>query len=178
MTETSALHPYSPYGVTKLAAENLCFLYYKNYEVPCVSLRFFSVYGPGQRPDMAFHRFFRSILKNEEITVFGDGQQTRDFTFVGDIIQASQSSIEKGEAGENYNLGGGTQKKLADFFPILEEICQRKVKIKFVSGQKGDVRHTFADIQKANRDLNYTPTVSLEDGLKSEWEWIQDLKSE
>lgn len=178
MTESSTLHPYSPYGVTKLAAENLCYLYHKNYGVPCVSLRFFTVYGPGQRPDMAFHKFFISISKDEEITVFGDGQQTRDFTYIDDIIWANLSSIENGKAGENYNLGGGTRKKLADIIPVLEEICQRSVKIRYVARQKGDVRHTFADIQKAKDDLKYTPKFSLEEGLRSEWDWIKTLNSE
>jgi UDP-glucose 4-epimerase len=175
MTETSTLHPYSPYGVTKLAAENLCFLYYKNYGIPCVSLRFFTVYGPGQRPDMAFHKFFKSIQKDEEISVFGDGQQTRDFTFIDDIIWANLSSIENGRAGENYNLGGGTRKKLADIIPILEEICQKTVKIKYVPGQKGDVRHTYADIQKSKDELNYIPRINLEEGLRSEWDWIKSM---
>jgi UDP-glucose 4-epimerase len=175
MTETSPLHPFSPYGVTKLAAENLCFLYHKNYGIPCVSLRFFTVYGPGQRPDMAFHKFFRAIAENNEISVFGDGQQTRDFTFIDDIIQANLSSIECGKPGETYNLGGGTQRKLADIFPVLEEICQTKLKIRYVEKEKGDVQHTFADIQKAKKDLNYSPEVSLEDGLKLEWDWIKTI---
>ncbi|UCE42270.1 MAG: GDP-mannose 4,6-dehydratase [Candidatus Aminicenantes bacterium] len=175
MKETSTLHPYSPYGVTKLAAENLCFLYYKNYGIPCVSLRFFTVYGPGQRPDMAFHKFFKSILLGEEITVFGDGQQTRDFTFIDDIIWANLSSIENGRAGENYNLGGGTRIKLADVVPIFEHICKKKVNIRYVPGQKGDVRHTFADIQKAKNDLKYIPKNTLEEGLGAEWDWIKTL---
>ena len=178
MTETSTLHPYSPYGVTKLAAENLCHLYHKNYGTPCVSLRFFTVYGPGQRPDMAFHKFLKSIDDDKEITVFGDGQQTRDFTFIDDIINANLSSIENGKAGETYNLGGGTQRKLADIFPVLEEICGKKVKIRNIGGQKGDVRHTFADIQKAKDDLNYSPEVKLEEGLRFEWEWIKTVKQE
>jgi UDP-glucose 4-epimerase len=178
MTETSTLHPYSPYGVTKLAAENLCFLYHKNYGVPCVSLRFFTVYGPGQRPDMAFHKFFRSISKDEEITVFGDGQQTRDFTYIDDIIWANLSSIENGKVGENYNLGGGTRKKLADIIPLLEDICEKSIKIQNVAGPKGDVRHTFANIQKAKDDLKYEPNTALEEGLRAEWEWIKTLSKE
>ncbi len=178
MTESSPLHPYSPYGVTKLAAEHLCQLYYQNYDCPCVSLRFFTVYGPGQRPDMAFHKFFKSICKNEEITVFGDGQQTRDFTYIDDIIDANLSSIENGKPGETYNLGGGTQRKLADIIPIFEETSRRKVKIRFASGQKGDVRHTFADIRKAEADLRYAPKTKLEEGLGHEWEWIKTLEQE
>lgn len=175
MTETSTLHPYSPYGVTKLAAENLCYLYHKNYGVPCVSLRFFTVYGPGQRPDMAFHKFFQAVSKDEEITVFGDGQQTRDFTYIDDIIRANLSSIENGKAGENYNLGGGTRRKLADILPLLEDICEKSIKVRYVAGQKGDVRHTFANIQKAKDDLKYNPNIPLEEGLRAEWEWIKTL---
>lgn len=178
MTETSTLHPYSPYGVTKLAAENLCFLYHQNYGVPCVSLRFFTVYGPGQRPDMAFHRFFKSIFEGSEIIVFGDGQQTRDFTYIDDIIRANLSSIENGIPGETYNLGGGTQRRLADIIPILEEISQSKVKIRYEAGQKGDVRHTFANIQKAKNDLDYTPKIALEEGLRFEWDWIKTISQE
>jgi nucleoside-diphosphate-sugar epimerase len=176
MIETNPLHPYSPYGVTKLAAENLCFLYHKNYGVPCVSLRFFTVYGPGQRPDMAFHKFFKSIMADNEITIFGDGQQTRDFTYIDDIIQANLSSIKNGKAGETYNLGGGTQRKLADIIPILEEISQKKVKIRYLPAQKGDVRHTLANIQKAKKDLKYSPEIPLEEGLKSQWDWIKRIE--
>lgn len=175
MKETSPLHPYSPYGVTKLAAENLCFLYHKNYGIPCVSLRFFTVYGPGQRPDMAFHKFFTSILEGREITVFGDGQQTRDFTFIDDIIQGILSSIDNGKEGENYNLGGGTRIKLADIIPFFEDICQKKVKIRHIERQKGDVRHTFADIRLAKNDLNYVPQTPLKEGLGSQWNWIKDF---
>jgi UDP-glucose 4-epimerase len=175
MSETNTLHPFSPYGVTKLAAENLCTLYHKNYGIPCISLRFFTVYGPGQRPDMAFHKFFKAILNNEEITIFGDGQQTRDFTFIDDIIRANLSSIESGNPGETYNLGGGTQKKLSDILPILQEITQTQTKIRYVKREKGDVPHTFADIKKAKKDLNYSPQVTLEDGLKLEWDWIKTI---
>ncbi len=175
MEESSSLKPFSPYGVTKLAAENLCFLYYKNFGVPCISLRFFTVYGPGQRPDMAFHKFFKSIAQGKEITIYGDGQQTRDFTYIDDIIDAILSSIESGNTGDAYNVGGGTRRKLADLIPIFEKICQKKIHIKYQEGQKGDVLHTFADITKAKRDLNYTPRTSLEDGLGEEWEWIQSL---
>jgi nucleoside-diphosphate-sugar epimerase len=175
MTETQVLHPYSPYGVTKLAAENLCFLYHKNYGIPCVSLRFFTVYGPGQRPDMAFHRFFKAIREDNEIKLYGDGEQTRDFTFIDDIIEANISSICNGIPGETYNIGGGTQIKLIDIIPVLEKICKKKIKIKCQEGQKGDVRHTFADIEKAKKDLDYIPQVSLEDGLREEWDWIQNI---
>ena len=175
MRETQVLHPYSPYGVTKLAAEHLCFLYHKNYGIPCVSLRFFTVFGPGQRPDMAFHRFLKAVVEDKEIKIYGDGEQTRDFTYVDDIIRANLSSLTYGKPGETYNIGGGTQIKLNDLIPIFERICQKKIKTESRERQKGDVRHTFASIEKAKKDLNYVPQVSLEDGLKEEWNWIQTM---
>lgn len=177
VSETSPLHPYSPYGVTKLAAEQLCFLYHKNYGVPAISLRLFTVYGPGQRPDMAFHKFFKAISENKKITVYGDGKQTRDFTFIDDVIEAHIASLEKGKLGETYNIGGGVRKKLEDIFPTIEAICQRKIEIKKEGTQKGDVPHTFSDIDKARKDLNYSPQTTLDDGLKEEWRWIQKLYS-
>jgi UDP-glucose 4-epimerase len=177
MSETSSLYPFSPYGVSKLAAEHLCFLYFKNYNVPTVSLRFFTVYGPGQRPDMAFHKFFKAIAEDKQITVYGDGKQTRDFTYVDDIIEANFSSLKNGVPGEIYNIGGGSREKLEEIFPILESICQKKIKKIREEKQKGDVPHTLADIQKAHKDLNYSPQIQLSDGLKEEWTWIQGLYS-
>jgi len=175
MTEKSPLHPLSPYGVTKLAAEQLCFLYFKNYGIPVVSLRYFTVYGPGQRPDMAFHRFFKAVAEEKEITVFGDGKQTRDFTFIDDIIDANVAALHKGKPGETYNIGGGHQEILENIFPVIEDICCKKVKIVKVEKQKGDVLHTYACIEKANQHLDYSPKTSLSEGLKEEWKWIQKL---
>jgi UDP-glucose 4-epimerase len=175
MVETSPLLPFSPYGVTKLAAEQLCLLYHKNYGIPAVSLRFFTVYGPGQRPDMAFHQFFKSIAEDKEISIFGDGTQTRDFTYIDDIIDANFACIGKGKPGEIYNIGGGNRKNLNDTFLILEEICGKKTKVTKHAVQKGDVPHTFANIEKARKDLDYSPLTQLQDGLKDEWTWIQKI---
>jgi len=175
MTESSPLLPYSPYGVTKLAAENLCYLYFKNYDVPTISLRFFTVYGPGQRPDMAFHKFFRSISTNKPITVFGTGEQTRDFTYIDDIVDAVFACTSRGRTGETYNLGGGGRKMLKDLFPLFEKICGKKISINWEENQKGDVLHTLADIQKARRELGFDPKTPIEEGLSKEWRWIQSL---
>lgn len=177
MSESSPLLPYSPYGVTKLAAENLCYLYSKNYGVPTISLRFFTVYGPGQRPDMAFHKFFKSTSENKPITVFGTGEQTRDFTYINDIIDAIFACIAHGQTGETYNLGGGNRKMLKDLLPLFEEICGKKISVKWEEKQKGDVPHTLADIQKAKKDLGYAPRTAIDEGLSEEWRWIKNLYS-
>ena len=177
MSESSPLLPYSPYGVTKLAAENLCYLYSKNYGVPTISLRFFTVYGPGQRPDMAFHKFFKSTSENKPITVFGTGEQTRDFTYINDIIDAIFACIAHGQTGETYNLGGGNRKMLKDLLPLFEEICGKKISVKWEGKQKGDVPHTLADIQKAKKDLGFAPRTAIDEGLSEEWRWIKNLYS-
>ncbi len=113
MTESSPLLPVSPYGVTKCSAEQLVYLYHRNFGLPTVSLRFFTVYGPGQRPDMAFHKFFKAILEGREIPVFGDGSQTRDFTYVDDIVEALIRAERTAPAGEVYNVGGGHRERLS-----------------------------------------------------------------
>jgi len=175
MTETSLLYPLSPYGVTKLAAEQLGFLYFKNYRVPTVSLRFFTVYGPGQRPDMAFHKFFKSVAQGRPVTIYGDGRQTRDFTFIADIVEACAAALKLGREGEVYNVGGGHRETLNDLLPLVEDVCGRRVEVTREDIQKGDVADTFADIGKAARELGYSPKTSLRDGLAQEWDWIQKL---
>jgi nucleoside-diphosphate-sugar epimerase len=175
MTETSPLKPLSPYGVTKLAAEALCVLYAENYGVPAVSLRFFTVYGPGQRPDMAFHKFFVAVRNGRPVTVYGNGRQTRDFTFVDDIIDANLAALERGRTGEVYNVGGGHREPLNRVLPAIGRICGRPLKVERVEKQKGDVRDTFAGIAKARRELGFAPRTDLEDGLRREWEYIQEL---
>lgn len=178
MHEDSPLHPYSPYGVSKLAAENLCTLYFHNYGVPTVSLRFFTVFGPRQRPDMAFHKFFKAILADKPIPVFGDGTQTRDFTYIDDIVAANLSALENGKPGEVYNLGGGSCKKLKDIISLLETISQKKVQIQWEPEQKGDVVHTLAAIHKAEKDLYFSPNPDIEKGLAEEWKWIKKIYSD
>jgi nucleoside-diphosphate-sugar epimerase len=175
MRESSPTRPFSPYGVSKLAAEHLCSLYFMNYGVPTVSLRFFTVYGPGQRPDMAFHKFFRAIASDEPISVFGDGRQTRDFTYIDDIVQANIAALTLGQPGEVYNVGGGHRRTLKDLFPVFEKTSGRKLRVNWEAPQKGDVAHTSADIDKAARDLKYSPQTSLEAGLNREWQWIREL---
>jgi nucleoside-diphosphate-sugar epimerase len=126
---------------------------------------------------MAFHKFLMDIKEGKKITIFGDGKQTRDFTYIDDIIEACIASLDRGKIGEIYNIGGGNRVKLEEVFPLLEKICQNKIEIKNVEKQKGDVRHTFAHIEKARKDLNYSPQIPLPEGLTKEWIWIKKLYS-
>jgi UDP-glucose 4-epimerase len=164
--------PHSPYGVTKLAAEHLCSTYHANFGVQAVSLRFFSVYGPRQRPDMAFNAFCRAAIAGEPIVVFGDGLQTRDFTYVGDIVRAVRAACEAdGAVGGVYNIGGGSRVALRDALEIIERQAERPLDVRYESAQRGDVRDTGADTTAARRDLGFEPSVSLEEGLVAEFEW-------
>ena len=176
--ETVCPQPVSPYGITKLAAERLGKLYHQNFGVPCVYLRYFTVYGPRQRPDMAFHKFFKWILQDQPISIYGDGQQTRDFTFISDAVAANLlAAIVPLAVGEVFNIGGGSRVVLAEVINIMERIVGRPIKKNFVEKARGDARHTSADVSKAKEILGYQPQVSLEEGLRREWEWGQSLYS-
>jgi len=174
MRETSLPCPVSPYGVSKLAAEHLCFLYYKNFGIPAVSLRYFTVYGPRQRPDMAFHRFFRWALEDKPLKVYGDGEQSRDFTHVDDIVEANWLAFERAQPGEVFNIGGGARITLNEAIEVIKEISGRGIEVDYRSREKGDVRHTMADMTKASEKLGYRPKVSTRDGLKTEYEWMKE----
>ena len=166
MREDSLLKPVSPYGVTKLAGENLCYLYQKNYNVPTISLRYFTVYGPRQRPDMAIHKFVKAIFNGDEITVFGDGTQTRDFTYVDDIVEATLMAAESDLAGEIFNIGGGNRMSVNELINEIEKIVEKQAKIKYIAKQKGDVRDTLADTSKAKELLGWDPRVNIINGVE------------
>jgi nucleoside-diphosphate-sugar epimerase len=174
MREDARCLPYSPYGVTKLAAENLCQLYWRNFGVPTVSLRFFTVYGPRQRPDMAFHRFFSAMTENRPIVVYGDGAQTRDFTFIEDILDGIVAA-PVAPPGSILNLGGGSRVALTEALDLLGEAAGRKPEIDYVLKEAGDVRDTLASIDRARELIGYEPRVSLAAGLKAEYAWFVDV---
>ena len=173
LREDAACRPLSPYGVTKLAAEHLGLLYERNHGLPVVSLRYFTVYGPRQRPDMAFHRFLRAARDGEAIHLYGDGGQTRDFTYVDDIVTATRRAADCGRPGCVYNVGGGLRLALADVLRAVEEVTGHRLKVLREEAQKGDMRDTFADTTAARRDLSFRPTVTLAEGLSREWNWIR-----
>jgi UDP-glucuronate 4-epimerase len=173
MREDAYLQPLSPYGVTKLAAEHLCHLYFANYGVPTVSLRFFTVYGPRQRPDMAFNRFIRAAFGQSPITLYGDGEQTRDFTFIADIVAANLAAGDRGRPGAVYNIGGGSRVSVTEVLALVAELTGRTLDIRREETQKGDMRDTFADTSRARADLGFRPGWTLRDGLAAEVEWLR-----
>jgi UDP-glucose 4-epimerase len=175
MREDALPQPLSPYGVTKLAAEQLCHLYFANYGVPTVALRYFTVYGPRQRPDMGFHRFLRATLEGKPITVYGDGEQTRDFTFVADAVSATVAAATRGVPGGVYNIGGGSRVSINEVLDVIGRVVGRRPLVTVGSAQKGDMRHTYADTSLARRDLEFAPTVTLEEGLAAERQWLAGI---
>jgi nucleoside-diphosphate-sugar epimerase len=173
MREDAYLQPLSPYGVSKLAAEHLAHLYWANHGVPAVSLRYFTVYGPGQRPDMGFHRFLTAIANGRPITVYGDGEQTRDFTFVADAVAATMAAGTQGQPGTVYNIGGGSRVSLNHVLDLVSRVTGRPATLQREPDQKGDMRHTYADTSLARRDLGFVPRVGLEEGLARQYQWLQ-----
>jgi UDP-glucuronate 4-epimerase len=166
--------PFSPYGVTKLAGEHLCRLYHHNHGVDAVCLRYFSVYGPRQRPDMAFAIFCKSIIDGEGITIFGDGTQTRDFTFVGDVVRATRAAAEvPGIQGEVFNVGGGTQSGLREALDVIQSVLGRKALAEYQPQELGDVRHTCADTSRARELLGFVPQVTLDEGIALQVDWAR-----
>ena len=175
MREEGMTRPVSPYGVSKLAAEHLCYLYWKGYGVPTVALRFFTVYGPRQRPNMYFHIFMRALRRGEPVPLFDDGEQSRDFTFCSDIVDGLVSAAFYPGAGEVFKLGGGTEASLLTVISMVEKIAGRRANLQRHDRQKGDVRRTRASTERARSQLGFRPQVGLAQGLALQWEWIQSI---
>jgi UDP-glucuronate 4-epimerase len=176
MREDAMVQPVSPYGVTKLAAEHLCQLYHVNHGVQTVSLRYFTVYGPRQRPDMGFHRFFSAVLDGRPLVQYGDGLQTRDFTFIADIVTATTTAAVRGTPGRVYNIGGGSRVSLRDVFDLIARVSGRPVQIDHQPAQKGDMRDTYADTARARDDLGFVPSVDLATGLAAMYSWMEAIR--
>jgi len=177
-SEEAPTRPRSPYGQTKLSAEHLCSLYRYNYGLDAVSLRYFTVFGPRQRPDMAFNIFCRAALEGTPLTVFGDGRQTRDFTFVGDVVAAT---LAAGDANLDehriLNVGGGTPTSIRAVLDLIGGLAGKALEVEYLDQELGDVRDTAADTQRARELLGFRPATSLEQGLAAEFEWLAELLS-
>lgn len=173
-TEKVKPNPVSPYGVSKLAAEHLMTLYASQFGVPTVSLRYFTVFGPRQRPDMAFNKFISAALKGQQISIYGDGTQSRDFTFINDIVEGNILAAKRGRNGGVYNLGGGTQ---ASVNQVLDMIASHlgNLQIQRFERVRGDALHTSADTSLARQELGYVPQVSLSEGIRRQIEWHESL---
>jgi nucleoside-diphosphate-sugar epimerase len=174
--EDAPLAPVSPYGVTKLAAEQLCRAYAANHNLPVTILRLFSVYGPRQRPDMGYHIFIRSLLNDEMITVDGDGTDSRSNTYISDCIQGILLAFRQRSqsTGETFNIGGGEEVNVVQVLGMLEELSGRQARIVHGPRRAGDQRRTVADISKAQRLLGYQPSLSVLEGLRAQLAWQRD----
>jgi len=174
-SESMLPRPFSPYGVTKLAGEHLAMLYGRNFGIPVAALRYFTVYGPRQRPDMAFHRFCRAMLAGEPITVYGDGRQSRDFTFVSDAVEANVRAWKRAAPQGVYNVGGGSQVEVLEAISLLEKSLGRKARVNLEPRPAGDPLRTRADATRLAADLGYATAVGIADGLAAQAEWARSL---
>src|SRR5947209_3174060 len=175
--ETALPRPVSPYGMTKLAAEHLTFVYLRNFGIPATSLRYFTVYGPRQRPDMAFVRFMDALVEGHEIEIYGDGEQTREFTFVSDAVDGTVKAASADVVGQIVNLGGGSRVTINRVLATLEDISRLEARRKFLPAAPGDPRHTGASINVARERLGWEPRVALREGLAKQWQWFQETRA-
>ena len=163
--------PISPYGITKLACEQLAVAIGRAQRLDAVLLRYFTVYGPRQRPDMAFTAMLEALARGERFRLFGDGSAARSFTYVGDAVKATIAAMERGRAGEIYNVGGGDEATMSEAIALAEEISGHTLDVEQLEVAAGDVKRTRADVSKAGADLGWAPETALRDGLAAQWEW-------
>jgi nucleoside-diphosphate-sugar epimerase len=167
-TEAALPQPVSPYGVTKLAAEHLCRAYHSAFGVPVVTLRYFSLHGPRQRPDMALRRFIESALAARPVTIYGDGRQTRDFTYVGDAVTATLAAAQRGEPGDVYNIANGSEVTVIEAIETIERLLETKLEVEHLPARAAEPRRTGADVSAARRRLGYSPQTSFEAGVSAQ----------
>jgi UDP-glucuronate 4-epimerase len=175
--EETPPRPLSPYGITKLAGEHLARACGRSLGLDAVVLRYFNAYGPRQRPDMAFPRVVEALLDGHAFTLFGDGEQSRSFTFVGDVVAASLLAMERAESGAVYNVGGGEEATMNETIALLERISGRSLEVRRAEAVAGDQRRTKADTSRIHGDLGWQPSTSLEEGLRAQWEWAAAVES-
>jgi UDP-glucuronate 4-epimerase len=168
----------SPYGATKKMGEELCFTYAHLYQIPTVCLRFFTVYGPRQRPEMAIHKFVRHILSGQPLPFFGDGSTARDYTYIDDIISGIIAALESNEDFMIYNLGNSEPVKLADLVSTISDVTGEKAFLDEQALPSGDVQRTYADISRAESRLDYSPTTHFYDGVVKFVDWFKSVKTE
>jgi len=176
-SEDGELKPISPYGVSKRTGELLCAAYHHLYKIPTVILRFFSVYGPRQRPDMAIHKFIRLIDEGKRICLYGSGQSKRDYTCVEDIIDGVVSALDRDFDFETFNLGNSEPISLGHLISIIESCLGKKAVIEHLPEQPGDPFVTYASIEKSGRLLNYRPKVKINEGIERFMEWYKAEKN-
>jgi nucleoside-diphosphate-sugar epimerase len=174
MKEEHQLNPVSPYGATKLSAEHLCELYRVNFGIDYRALRYFTVYGPRQRPDMAFSRFITSALSGGAVEVFGDGKQTRDFTYVADAVEANLLAMKYEGSERIFNIGGGSRTSVLGVIDLIGQETGHRLDVRFLDRAKGDVTDTWADTSRARMELGFHPTVPIDDGIREEISWYRE----
>jgi UDP-glucose 4-epimerase len=175
MNENHPTRPVSPYGLTKLDAENLCLMYRANYGLPAVCLRYFTVFGPRQRPDMALHRFLKGALTGTPVEVYGNGSQTRDFTYVADIVTANVLAMDYDGGEAVFNIGGGSRVTINHLLDLVATYSVGDFDVRYKDKERGDVAHTFADTALARAELGYSPKTSLEEGIEREVDWLRSV---
>jgi nucleoside-diphosphate-sugar epimerase len=174
-SESDRPQPISPYGVTKLAAEHLCSLYASSFDIPTVSLRYFTVYGPGQRPDMAFTRFAQAAVRGSEITIFGSGEQVRDFTYVEDVVEANVLAATRDvPPGTVLNVAGGSHTSVNEVLHVFGELADTELTVTRVEAMAGDVRRTGGDTAAIRSVLGWRPVVSLREGIQRQLKWAAE----
>ncbi len=175
--ETALPRPISPYGMTKLAAEHLALLYMRTFAIPVVALRYFTVYGPRQRPDMALARFIQALATGQEIEVFGDGENARDFTYISDAVDGTIKAATANVAGQVLNIGGGSRVTINQVLTALEEISGMNARRRYLPATPGDPKNAVASINLARERLGWEPRVSFREGLTKQWEWFQETQN-